>query len=168
MLLCPWDFQARILEWVAMSSSRGSSQPRDRTRVSCCSWTAGTMGPSHPIGGEKCDRMPINAGHSLGWKAAKDLGSLGKGSLPTPNTADLWTMTRLIWPSYLQFHPIHRFNQPWTVGRYSIFYWRKKFTCKRTWKHQSLSRVQLFATPRTVAHQATLSMDFSRKENWSG
>ena len=26
--------QARILEWVAMSSSRGSSQPRDRTRVS--------------------------------------------------------------------------------------------------------------------------------------
>ena len=29
--------QARILEWVAMSSSRGSSQPRDRTRDSCVS-----------------------------------------------------------------------------------------------------------------------------------
>ena len=28
-------FQARILEWVAVSFSRGSSQPRDRTRVSC-------------------------------------------------------------------------------------------------------------------------------------
>ena len=28
-------FQARILEWVAISSSRGSSQPRDRTLVSC-------------------------------------------------------------------------------------------------------------------------------------
>ena len=27
--------QARILEWVAMSSSRGSSQPRDQTQVSC-------------------------------------------------------------------------------------------------------------------------------------
>ena len=27
--------QARILEWIAMSSSRGSSQPRDRTQVSC-------------------------------------------------------------------------------------------------------------------------------------
>ena len=27
--------QARILEWVAMPSSRGSSQPRDRTLVSC-------------------------------------------------------------------------------------------------------------------------------------
>ena len=26
--------QARILEWVAMPSSRGSSQPRDRTQIS--------------------------------------------------------------------------------------------------------------------------------------
>ena len=35
------SLQARILEWVAISSSRGSSQPRDGTRVSCVSWTAG-------------------------------------------------------------------------------------------------------------------------------
>ena len=28
-------FQARVLEWVAISFSRGSSQPRDRTWVSC-------------------------------------------------------------------------------------------------------------------------------------
>ena len=27
-------FQARILEWVAISFSRGSSQPRDQTQVS--------------------------------------------------------------------------------------------------------------------------------------
>ena len=31
-LLCPWDFQARILEWVAMPSSRGSSQLRVKPR----------------------------------------------------------------------------------------------------------------------------------------
>ena len=30
-------FQARILEWVAISSSRGSSRPRDGTRISCVS-----------------------------------------------------------------------------------------------------------------------------------
>ena len=30
-------FQARILEWVAVSSSRGSSQPRGGTHVSCVS-----------------------------------------------------------------------------------------------------------------------------------
>ena len=29
--------QARILEWVAISSSKGTSQPRDQTRVSCVS-----------------------------------------------------------------------------------------------------------------------------------
>ena len=28
-------FQARVLEWVAISFSRGSSWPRDRTQVSC-------------------------------------------------------------------------------------------------------------------------------------
>ena len=32
-------FQARILEWVAISSSRGSSRPRDQTRISCISCT---------------------------------------------------------------------------------------------------------------------------------
>ena len=31
-----------------------------------------------------------------------------------------------------------------------------------------LSRVQLFATPWTVAHQAPLSMEFPRQEYWSG
>ena len=33
---------------------------------------------------------------------------------------------------------------------------------------KSLSRVRLFATPWTVAYQASLSMGFSRQECWSG
>ena len=33
---------------------------------------------------------------------------------------------------------------------------------------KSLSRVWLFATPWTIAHQAPLSMGFSRQEYWSG
>ena len=33
---------------------------------------------------------------------------------------------------------------------------------------QSLSRVQRFVTPWTVACQAPLSMEFSRQEDWSG
>ena len=36
-------FQARILEWVTISFSRGSSQPRDCTRVSCVSCSAGRV-----------------------------------------------------------------------------------------------------------------------------
>ena len=35
-------------------------------------------------------------------------------------------------------------------------------------KVKSLSLVQLFVTPWTVAHQAPLSMGFSRQEYWSG
>ena len=34
-LPCPWDsLQARVLEWAAMPSSRGPSQPRDWSRIS--------------------------------------------------------------------------------------------------------------------------------------
>ena len=33
---------------------------------------------------------------------------------------------------------------------------------------KSLSRVQLFVTPWTVAYQASPSMGFSRQEYWSG
>ena len=43
--------QARILEWVAMSSSRGSSQPRDQTLVSYTylHWHVGSL-PLAPSG----------------------------------------------------------------------------------------------------------------------
>ena len=33
---------------------------------------------------------------------------------------------------------------------------------------KSLSCVRFFATPKTVARQASLSMEFSRQEYWSG
>ena len=42
--------QARILEWVAMPTSRGSSQPRDRTHISCLlQWQVGSL-PIAPPG----------------------------------------------------------------------------------------------------------------------
>ena len=34
-LLYPWDFPGKILEGVAVSFSRGYSQPRDQTHISC-------------------------------------------------------------------------------------------------------------------------------------
>ena len=81
----PGILQARTLEWVAISFSRGSSQPRDRTQVSCI--------------------------------VSKTLYHLSHHGSP---------------------------------------------------KVKSLSRVRLFATPWTVAHQAPPSMGFSRREYWSG
>ena len=43
---------------------------------------------------------------------------------------------------------------------YALMKWRIKY--------YSLSHVWLFVTPWTVAHQAPLSMGFSRQEYWSG
>ena len=39
--------QARIVEWVAIPSSRGSSQPRDQTQVSCIAVDSLPFGLSH-------------------------------------------------------------------------------------------------------------------------
>ena len=40
--------------------------------------------------------------------------------------------------------------------------------CVCVCERQSLSHVPLFATLWTIAHQALLSMGFSRQEYWSG
>ena len=42
--------QARVLEWLSMPSSRGSSGPRDGTHVSCGSCIAGRFFTSEPLG----------------------------------------------------------------------------------------------------------------------
>ena len=46
--------------------------------------------------------------------------------------------------------------------------WTRKQALVHVCMLSRFSRVQLFATPWTVAHQAPLSMRFSRKEYWSG
>ena len=43
-------FQARVLEWLAISFSRGSSQLRDRTWVSCIAGRLPSQSPGKPIG----------------------------------------------------------------------------------------------------------------------
>ena len=40
-----WISQARILEWVAISFSRGSSRPRDRAHISCLAGRSFTTEP---------------------------------------------------------------------------------------------------------------------------
>ena len=43
-------FQARILEWVAISYSRESSQPKDRTHITCVSALTGRFFTTAPPG----------------------------------------------------------------------------------------------------------------------
>ena len=45
--------QARIPEWAAMHSFRGSSQPKDQTHISCRSCTAGGFFTTEPPGKSK-------------------------------------------------------------------------------------------------------------------
>ena len=56
--------QARILEWVVMPFSRGSSQPRDRTRVSC---TAGREAPSVLLWAFEILNMVLECRRNLGF-----------------------------------------------------------------------------------------------------
>ena len=71
--------QSRILEWVAMSSSRGSSQPRDQTQVSCIagrfftiwatrkswSWPTGSQIPGP--GGDRYVSTHISVSRIVTW-----------------------------------------------------------------------------------------------------
>ena len=60
-----------------------------------------------------------------------------------------------------------------TRSHKGIYWWnltpkKSEIGLSLSMKVKSLSRVWLFATPWTVAHQAPLSMGFSRQEYWSG
>ena len=57
--------QARILEWVAISSSRGSSWPKDQTQVSWCllCWQADSLPLSH-LGSSMC---LVSLGDTVDW-----------------------------------------------------------------------------------------------------
>ena len=63
--------QARILEWAAITLSRGSSQPRDRTQVSCTAVRLFTS-LSHQRSPVEMQRIPFyefqNSGHLSIWK----------------------------------------------------------------------------------------------------
>ena len=59
----------------------------------------------------------------------------------------------------------------WELSKYQVHKvstFKKKFFCSFFFSFfKSLSHAQLFATPKTVAHQAPLSMGFSRQQYWS-
>ena len=138
-------FQARILEWAAISSSRESSWPRDQIRISCVSWI-GRQILYH------CATWEINRVCSvfmlLGNSTAAILiyykSNHSRFKSPTHNRANK--------------------TQNLSTGHHPICFLHSK---KRK-KVKSLSHVQLFATPWTVAYQAPPSVGFSRQEYWSG
>ena len=78
-LLCPWIFQARILVWVAMSYSRGSSQSRNRTHVPCIGrgfFTTETPGKPHLLATNDKKKKKKKRGTSLVAQMVKNLHAM--------------------------------------------------------------------------------------------
>ena len=132
--------QARILEWVAMPSSRGSSWPRDWTY---CSFIAGRFFTAEPLG--KPLRCFAAAAAAKSLQSCPTLCDPRDGSPPGSAI-----------PGILQARTLE-----WVAISFS-YAWKWKV------KGKSLSRVLLLATPWTAAYQAPPSMGFSRQEYWSG
>ena len=77
--------RTRILDWVAMPSSRGSSQLKDRTHVSCSYYTAGgfftTEPPEKPS--HHTDSPHVDPGYLSGQNTGVDSLSFLQGILST-------------------------------------------------------------------------------------
>ena len=131
--------QARILECVAISFSRGSSQPRDWTRVSCI---MGGLFITEPLRKSQLTNAAT---------AAKSLQLCPTLCDPIDGSPPGSSIPRILQPRILE----------WVATSFSNA-WKWKV------KMKSLSRVWLLATPWTAAYQTPPSMGFSRQEYWSG
>ena len=139
--------QARILEWVVMPSSRGSSPPRDQTQVPCLlHWQMGSLSlVSH----RNPKRTPAAA--PVAAAAAKSLQSCPTLCDPTDSSPSGSAI-----PGILQARTLE-----WVAISFSNA-WKGKVKVKL------LGHVRLFEIPWTAAYQAPPSMGFSRQEYWSG
>ena len=70
-------FQAGILEWVAISYSRGSCRPRDGTPISCVSCAGGSCFTTAPPGKRRPQVQPLRTGSLLLLPVAGGLHPLG-------------------------------------------------------------------------------------------
>ena len=98
-----WISQARTLEWVTISISKGSSQPRDRTRVSGTSCLGRQV--LHHCAAWKCQCLPCQVLPPVGQKTV----STGRGFIlqrrgPRPGESgrggpcsDLQTLRKCLW-----------------------------------------------------------------------
>ena len=134
--------QARILEWIAISSSRGSSQLRDWTRVPWVSCIVGGFFTTEPPG------LHIQCSAAAAAKSLQSYLTLCDPRDSSPPGSPI--------PGILPARTLE-----WVAISFSNA-WKWKVKVKL------LSRVWLLATPWTAAYQASPSMGFSRRGYWSG
>ena len=136
--------QARILEWVAISYSRGSSWPSDRICLSRISRTGGCI-----------------LYHCATWEAPGRVLLHEKGNR---EVSCLFFMPRAWFWENVMFQLGAGIKRPW--GNKSASQgeadWRPRQNRHQFSSVQSLSRVRLFVTPWTAARQASLSITNSQ------
>ena len=167
--------QARILEWVAMPSSRGSSWPRDQTHVSCIFCIAGRFFTTESLGkprktskweSDEC-KMFSEGARTGRQRAVSVCVESGCPLMAAAAAASLQSCPTLCDPidGSPPGSPIPGILQARTLEWVAISFsraWKGKVEVKL------LSHVRLLATPWTAAYQAPPSMGFSRQEYWSG
>ena len=137
--------QAKILEWIAMPSSRGSSQFRDRTHVSCVSCIGRRILYHWATREAHTESAAAAAAAAKSLHSCPTLYDPVDGSPPGSPVPGILQARTLEWVAI-------SFSNAWK--------WKVKV--------KSLSPVRLSATPWTAAFQASPSMGFSRQEYWSG
>ena len=152
--------QARILEWVAIPFSRGSSQPRAQTQVSCIAGRCFTIWATReaPKSWYKCWLFWQFLSH--GAVQIAPWWFVGVSLLPLDPERYLQMVSYEL-PSFWHFL-LWCGDLPASLllaGTYC-------YVCECVLSH--FSCVQLFAISWTVTHQAPLSVEFSRQEYWSG
>ena len=103
-------FQARILEWVAVPFSRGSSQPRDQTQVSCIAVRFFTSWATREAQ-EYWSRYPIPSPVDLPDPGIEPRGLLHCRrilyQLSYPGEIHIYS-TLILWSKYKFLHPISK------------------------------------------------------------
>ena len=140
----------RTLEWVAISFSRASSQPRDRTWISSIAGRFFTVWATREV-------IPLlNIYHDCYFLNQSSAAAKSLQSCPTLCDPIDGSPPGSTAPGILQARTLE-----WVAISFSNA-WKWKV------KEKLLSRVQLLTTPWTAAYQAPPSMGFSRQEYWSG
>ena len=104
-------FQARILEWVAISFSRGSSQPWDRTQVSCIAGRCFNLWATRE-GSFQMSQLFTSGGQSVGVSASASVLSM--------NIQDWFPLGWTGWIS-LQSKGLSRAFSNTTVQKHQLF-----------------------------------------------
>ena len=92
------------------------------------------------------------------------MASLTRWTWVWVNSGSWWWTGRL---DVLRFMGSQRAGHDWATELNWCGQWARFCGRTRSWQAEG-DRIGLFVTPWTVAHQAPLSMGFSRQEYWSG